>query len=431
MHRTWRIILFFAVLGAMVRPLPGQADVAPAQNPVCWTEKQCAHANLGPLETHWEKAVEGCGGVEWGHCYAGKRVALQIHLATPRGEDVREVSDLRQYIVLAYVWLVRFAAILAVVVIMAGGLMWITSAGAGRIDTAKQWIRNALIGLLLSIGSYVLLQTINPDLVQLSLPRTMMLRPIATGQKFCSSLPREVEIRKFGPNGSIVTDRSQLKCGQIFTVIGASSGQCTGDVCPSGEVCLPIDSSDPNPCKKGAFGGTITNDGDAFIDNNIRLMGVCADGRTWTVDDVDVVDADDRHAKQAYAFAVQSAIQGLGGMPCTVNGKSYNTLSLTERSQAVRGFLLAAEVNDEGGTFGSGSDDFFLVGKKSCSGEARPIESKGGETDFDDFTASDWLAIPAEEFFGVGEVVDALFQKPGAPVVRCDLNVTRANFDDR
>jgi hypothetical protein len=70
------------------------------------------------------------------------------------------------YLVGAYKMGIGIAAILAVIMIMAGGLIWIAAGGdAGKIGQAKTMISGAVIGLVLTVGSYVALQTVNPNLV--------------------------------------------------------------------------------------------------------------------------------------------------------------------------------------------------------------------------------------------------------------------------
>ena len=73
------------------------------------------------------------------------------------------------YLVGAYKMGIGIAAILAVIMIMAGGIIWIAAAGdAGRIGQAKTMISGAVVGLVLTVGSYVALQTVNPNLVNFS-----------------------------------------------------------------------------------------------------------------------------------------------------------------------------------------------------------------------------------------------------------------------
>ncbi|MDP2650826.1 MAG: hypothetical protein Q8P04_01900, partial [bacterium] len=53
--------------------------------------------------------------------------------------------------------------------IVFGGILYTVSAGnASKQDDAKQWITGALIGLLLLFGSYLILNTINPELTKLN-----------------------------------------------------------------------------------------------------------------------------------------------------------------------------------------------------------------------------------------------------------------------
>jgi len=66
----------------------------------------------------------------------------------------------------------RFAiaavAILAIITMMIGGIIWLTAGGnQQRIADAKNWIGGSLLGLVLTLGAYLLLYTINPELTAL------------------------------------------------------------------------------------------------------------------------------------------------------------------------------------------------------------------------------------------------------------------------
>lgn len=72
------------------------------------------------------------------------------------------------YVEGAYRYAVFVGAILAVVMLMLGGLQWMTSGGdASRVTAAKKRINNAVVGLVLVIGSYTLLATISEDFILL------------------------------------------------------------------------------------------------------------------------------------------------------------------------------------------------------------------------------------------------------------------------
>lgn len=89
-------------------------------------------------------------------------------LEAPLG-DTYYVTNLNEYIVLIYKFSVSAAAILATIVIMFGGLSWAASAGnEQRITSAKETIIGAIVGLILAVGSYLILTTINPSLSSLA-----------------------------------------------------------------------------------------------------------------------------------------------------------------------------------------------------------------------------------------------------------------------
>lgn len=78
-----------------------------------------------------------------------------------------ECPGISRYIALIYKWLVGFTAVLAVLAITWGGVQWLISGGeSGKIQEARKVIGNAVIGLLLALGSYALLYTINPKLTE-------------------------------------------------------------------------------------------------------------------------------------------------------------------------------------------------------------------------------------------------------------------------
>lgn len=83
--------------------------------------------------------------------------------------DTAKISYLADYIIAIYKYGLIIGAILAVTVITIGGIMYLTAAGAPElITTAKNLIYGAISGVILLLGSYLLLTTINPNLVNLN-----------------------------------------------------------------------------------------------------------------------------------------------------------------------------------------------------------------------------------------------------------------------
>jgi len=76
-------------------------------------------------------------------------------------------ESLANYIIAIYKWSVTAIAALAVVMIMIAGFRWMTSAGnASMVTQAKDQMFSALIGLILIIGAYTILNFVNPALVR-------------------------------------------------------------------------------------------------------------------------------------------------------------------------------------------------------------------------------------------------------------------------
>ena len=76
-------------------------------------------------------------------------------------------AGLSDYLGNLYKMGVAAAAGLAVIMVIWGGVEYITAvAGEGK-SGGKERITSAILGLLLALGSYIILNTINPDLLSL------------------------------------------------------------------------------------------------------------------------------------------------------------------------------------------------------------------------------------------------------------------------
>jgi len=108
----------------------------------------------------WSKGTEYCPG------------------GAKAGTECLQVNWISDYIVAIYKYGIGLAAVLAVVVIMVGGFIWLVSGGSStRVSTAKDFIVSALAGLMLALFSFVILYAVNPRLVSLG-PITSTLSPV-------------------------------------------------------------------------------------------------------------------------------------------------------------------------------------------------------------------------------------------------------------
>ena len=79
--------------------------------------------------------------------------------------------DLNTLIAWFYYFIIGIAGISAFVMLVWGGVQWLTSAGSpAKVTDAKDKISSAFFGLLIILASWLILQVINPDLTTLILP---------------------------------------------------------------------------------------------------------------------------------------------------------------------------------------------------------------------------------------------------------------------
>ncbi|PIT94902.1 hypothetical protein COT98_01735 [Candidatus Falkowbacteria bacterium CG10_big_fil_rev_8_21_14_0_10_39_9] len=75
-------------------------------------------------------------------------------------------APIAKYISAFYNYGVGIIGILAAMMLMIGGIIWLTAAGSStKIEQAKSFIGSSLTGMALVLTAFILLKTINPDLV--------------------------------------------------------------------------------------------------------------------------------------------------------------------------------------------------------------------------------------------------------------------------
>ncbi|MCX6786023.1 MAG: pilin [Candidatus Komeilibacteria bacterium] len=153
---------------------------------------------------------------------------------------------LARYIQALYKFFVGIAGILAVIMIAFGGLQWLFSGGSSdKISKAKETIIGAVMGLILALGSYLILYTINPNLTSF---KPLDVKPLGQAQvsNFCAL------------DASVVDDTGQitlgkyLKCGQKAK-LSSNNDPCLGSGCPdenNGAVCYYNQGMNEAACLK-------------------------------------------------------------------------------------------------------------------------------------------------------------------------------------
>ena len=85
------------------------------------------------------------------------------------GVDKGTEVDLVQYINYLYLFSLSLVGVAALVSLIIGGFMYMLSDTVTSKDKAREYISGAIYGLILALAAYLILNTINPDLVNWSI----------------------------------------------------------------------------------------------------------------------------------------------------------------------------------------------------------------------------------------------------------------------
>ncbi|MBI4054288.1 MAG: hypothetical protein HY397_03090 [Candidatus Doudnabacteria bacterium] len=86
--------------------------------------------------------------------------------------NAKDPDGLGKCVVAIYNWALGISAILALLIIIFAGYLYISAGGnAQRVELAKEMFTGAMIGLIILIAAVAILQTINPELVQFKTPK--------------------------------------------------------------------------------------------------------------------------------------------------------------------------------------------------------------------------------------------------------------------
>lgn len=133
----------------------------------------------------------------------------KLETGLPGISELPKGTELPSYIRYLFIFGLSLIAFLALGQMMLGGLTYILAAGnVAKVETAKDTIKQALLGLGLLLVSYLLLRTINPDLVNLRNPN---LIPIAFKDK--------VPVGTFGVAGTMWSNWPCKELGSEYRAV--------------------------------------------------------------------------------------------------------------------------------------------------------------------------------------------------------------------
>ncbi|MGE5425616.1 MAG: NlpC/P60 family protein [Bacillota bacterium] len=175
----------------------------------------------------------------------------------PENPTTCKIPWISQYINGIYRYGLGIGGILAAIMLMAGGVMWLVSAGdASRITKAKSLIIGSVTGLIILVGTYTILKQINPDLIKLNALALNSIERINIEPD--SEGTTAVALDMAGISGIIGVDCNNTS---IEEIINNSKGKTT--------------YNNPQRGKTGP-NGTVFNDCSGFASFAIK----CANGKT-------------------------------------------------------------------------------------------------------------------------------------------------------
>lgn len=101
----------------------------------------------------------------------------EIEMALPNVPSGTEVS-FAQYVSYFYTFGIGLVAILAVGGLVIGGFLYMLSDTISSKEKAKEYIWSALSSLIILLSAYLILNTINPDLIKLQPPTLQKIEPL-------------------------------------------------------------------------------------------------------------------------------------------------------------------------------------------------------------------------------------------------------------
>lgn len=142
---------------------------------------------------------------------------------SPMGTSLDDDSKLTDLIKYFYEWGISLGGFAAFIALIIAGFQYLTSAGnAMRMKDAMDRIKSAALGLVLLLGSFLILNTINPQLTELKMP------PFETGTNVPTlPEPGEVDLKAEECKGATLYSGPKDNPGSIVTELEPPNDQET------------------------------------------------------------------------------------------------------------------------------------------------------------------------------------------------------------
>jgi len=305
------ILLFASLL-----PQPSLAQI----DQRCWIKEDCEAQAIGGVFHQTGETKQICGTPE-GKDSAEREIGFclpagTIETATAFG-GTRRFESIGDFIKFFYRYGIAVAGILALIMIIVAGVQRMMAGGSpDKVGASNKRIGAAISGLILAVLSYVVLQTINPALVNFRLPQIFMINAQSLAAPTCSEVKGKKIAKASEPGQKLKTadkenkfktlakdafedaEKTEATCGAQYFVEGTGGQTCMGTFCgAANQVCAP-DENGKQACIVGHFIVDVFNTSiaqyfpdiiteawtDPWIDpGETELHGLCTDGETLEI----------------------------------------------------------------------------------------------------------------------------------------------------
>jgi len=381
----------------------------------CWVEEECTkfRKDFGSADVaggfysaleHEDAKVAcktGSDGLDF--------VKRPIGFCLPAGETVTSISfggrtkfsNIGDFIKFIYQYAFIVGSVIAVMVIIVAGVMYIFSGGnQDTIGQAKKKIYGSITGLILMALSYTILNTINPYLVNLRLPSIWAVNTAGIAPVNCESLDKNTNIAlaKLATSSSTIPmgqepffksgNTTTTICGNDYYVDKTNGQTCGGSSCPvDRQTCYQPLTDENKSCQPANVativysssvlnnliqGNTLLSLGSTFFSegwewpwvtddgkNDQDIEAICKDGTTVSLN----ADAHDPKLELKYIDETKLRQE----LVVTVTDSALNASYCN--SAGLRGFAFYLSVNEEGDP----DNEEHYIGIDRKTGQAKDI----------------------------------------------------------
>lgn len=140
----------------------------------------------------------------------------------------KSTRAIAEYVKAIYKYGIGAVGIVSAIILMIGGLIWLTAGGSSeRISEAKSYIGSSLMGLIIAILAYSILNTINPALVNFKIKEIQNVEGTGTGCCEMSEGMCQIDVTKNNCKGIFKEGRFTCTRGKCIQDMGGCCMQKT------------------------------------------------------------------------------------------------------------------------------------------------------------------------------------------------------------